>query len=456
MSKIRMKKGVFFSLFVTILVQFLLIPKEVFAQNVNIQCEQGLNYVQPVGNNIPPTMAINKNFEVTVNFFDTADNSLDYFVQITNKGDQLIGPVTLGDTSIDSNKLKKTPGRSTITFTVPDQNKDRVGVWKVTLKRSPDNVVCQLGTINFYSEDLNQSTCNIVMPGNVQQDQSFYYKVEKRDVDPDIKYVLYFLDKSSLTTLSPGLNIVAPLAGDLGMSESAFISANPLPIVRLYTNGKPEKYKLLLPQNQPDPAIVPPNLGYVGITYSNSGAERLLGGDYTAVVEVQKKQGGNYLVSYCSSHDFSLTDKATSPPTPGTPITQPGMGGIIGGGKITSETCLQRAKKDPINVKCMESGGKPCGDNGIETAIGCIHTQPTVFVKDILKFIVAIAGGIAFLLMILGVFGMITSAGNPDNLQAGKDRLTSAIIGLLFVVLSVLLLKIIGVDILGLGTFLGV
>ncbi len=103
-----------------------------------------------------------------------------------------------------------------------------------------------------------------------------------------------------------------------------------------------------------------------------------------------------------------------------------------------------------------KGGGIPCDGNGIVTAIGCIHTQPTDLVKDLLKFIVAISGGIAFLLMILGVFGMITSAGNPDNLQAGKDRLTSAIIGLLFVVLSVLLLKIIGVDILGLGTFLGV
>ena len=56
-------------------------------------------------------------------------------------------------------------------------------------------------------------------------------------------------------------------------------------------------------------------------------------------------------------------------------------------------------------------------------------------------------------MMILGVFGMITSAGNPDNLKAGQDRFTQALIGLLFVIFSVLIMQLIGVDILGIPGF---
>lgn len=108
---------------------------------------------------------------------------------------------------------------------------------------------------------------------------------------------------------------------------------------------------------------------------------------------------------------------------------------------------------------CATAKGIPCGndvkDPGIATAIGCIHTNPLSFIKDFLKFIIGISGGLAFLLMLLGAFQMITSAGNPETLQAGRDRFQSAIIGLLFVIFAVLLLQIIGVDILGLGEQFG-
>jgi hypothetical protein len=102
------------------------------------------------------------------------------------------------------------------------------------------------------------------------------------------------------------------------------------------------------------------------------------------------------------------------------------------------------------HVFCVKARGIQCGD-GISTAIGCILTSLAGFVKDFLKFILGISGGLAFLMMLLGTFQMLTSAGNPETLQAGRDRLTSAIIGLLFVIFAVLLLRIIGVDILGLG-----
>ena len=56
-------------------------------------------------------------------------------------------------------------------------------------------------------------------------------------------------------------------------------------------------------------------------------------------------------------------------------------------------------------------------------------------------------------MMLLGAFQMLTSAGNPETLQAGRERLQSAIIGLLMVIFAMLLLQIIGVGILNIPGF---
>lgn len=119
--------------------------------------------------------------------------------------------------------------------------------------------------------------------------------------------------------------------------------------------------------------------------------------------------------------------------------------------------------RDPNQIVCIPApstaaSGEPCDEGGsrgpgISTAIGCIHTNPAEFVKDFMAFAIGIGGGLAFLMMLLGAFQMLTSAGNPDTLKAGQDRLTSAVIGLLFVIFAVLLLQIIGFGILKIPGF---
>lgn len=93
------------------------------------------------------------------------------------------------------------------------------------------------------------------------------------------------------------------------------------------------------------------------------------------------------------------------------------------------------------------------GVGGIMTAVGCIPTNPPELVQGLLKYGILAAGVVAFLLMILGALNMITAEGNPDSINKAKERFYSAIVGLLFIIFSVLLLQIIGVDILGLPNF---
>lgn len=100
-------------------------------------------------------------------------------------------------------------------------------------------------------------------------------------------------------------------------------------------------------------------------------------------------------------------------------------------------------------------GGGGCGDKEINTAIGCISVleSPESFAGDILKWAVGVGGGIAFLLIVYASFMIMTSSGNPERLKAGQELLTSAISGIILLVLSVFILEFIGVDILGLGEF---
>lgn len=70
-----------------------------------------------------------------------------------------------------------------------------------------------------------------------------------------------------------------------------------------------------------------------------------------------------------------------------------------------------------------------------------------------MRWSVGIGGGIAFLLIVYAGFLIMTSAGNPERLKAGQELLTSAISGLILLILSIFVLRFIGIDILGLGAF---
>lgn len=90
----------------------------------------------------------------------------------------------------------------------------------------------------------------------------------------------------------------------------------------------------------------------------------------------------------------------------------------------------------------------------LNTAIGCIPIQDTnSFLGFILKWAIGIGGGIAFLLIVYAGFMIMTSSGNPERIKAGQELLTSAIAGLILLIFSIFILKIIGVDILGIPGF---
>lgn len=88
-----------------------------------------------------------------------------------------------------------------------------------------------------------------------------------------------------------------------------------------------------------------------------------------------------------------------------------------------------------------------------DTALGEISTDPASFIKSIFGILLSLAGGVALLLIIISGYRLMTSQGNPEKVQAAREQLTSAIVGLLFIIFSLAILTIIGVDILRIPGF---
>lgn len=89
----------------------------------------------------------------------------------------------------------------------------------------------------------------------------------------------------------------------------------------------------------------------------------------------------------------------------------------------------------------------------VSTAIGEISTNPADFVQKIYSIVLGLSGGIALVLIIIAGYKFMTSQGNPEAIKSATEGLTSAVIGLLFIIFAFVILQIIGVDILKIPGF---
>lgn len=96
-------------------------------------------------------------------------------------------------------------------------------------------------------------------------------------------------------------------------------------------------------------------------------------------------------------------------------------------------------------------GGQPTNkpDSGkIFSAIGCIPANEVqAFTRFMLTWGAGIAGGITLLMIVYAGFLYMTSGGNPQKVQAGKELFTAAVGGVFFLIFSAFMLRLIGSDI---------
>lgn len=89
-----------------------------------------------------------------------------------------------------------------------------------------------------------------------------------------------------------------------------------------------------------------------------------------------------------------------------------------------------------------------CVDGSINTAIGCIDYDIVGFTRFLLGWGLGVGGGIALVLIAFAGIKMMLSMGNPDQLNDAKGLMIAAISGLLLIIFSTFLLRVIGVNIL--------
>ncbi len=115
------------------------------------------------------------------------------------------------------------------------------------------------------------------------------------------------------------------------------------------------------------------------------------------------------------------------------------------------EPLCQNIKSPSEQTLCID-----CSHNksGAWTALGCFNGNIGDFIaNNIMRTGIGLAGGISMLCIMLAAFQMQTSAGNAEKVKKAQEMMTNCITGLMVIIFSVLILKIIGVDILKIPGF---
>lgn len=178
--------------------------------------------------------------------------------------------------------------------------------------------------------------------------------------------------------------------------------------------------------------------------------------------------------TYCAYENMDTTKHRTclKPPTSGEICIPEAQGDEYTGQQCVNSSCKKKGDKficinnklNPISTPC---GTSLSGDDSnaikktktknnegweclnISSALGIrVYTDPFKLVPQIIEVILGFAGAIVIILIIRSGYKLMFSQGNPEKVQEAREELTSAIVGLLFIIFSFVLLQFITNDIL--------
>lgn len=105
-------------------------------------------------------------------------------------------------------------------------------------------------------------------------------------------------------------------------------------------------------------------------------------------------------------------------------------------------------QEQQLCLDCLKGSGSSSTGVGVWTSIGCVKSDLGLFIREtIFSWAIGFAGGIALLCIIYSALMMQTSGGNAEKIKKSRELLTSCIMGLMLIIFSVLILRIIGVNI---------
>ncbi len=75
-----------------------------------------------------------------------------------------------------------------------------------------------------------------------------------------------------------------------------------------------------------------------------------------------------------------------------------------------------------------------CAVNEVATDLGCLPNDPIGFIQKFYGIGLSLIGMVGLLFLVIGGYHILTSGGNPERLQKGKDYIVYAIAGILLAV----------------------
>ncbi len=124
---------------------------------------------------------------------------------------------------------------------------------------------------------------------------------------------------------------------------------------------------------------------------------------------------------------------------------------------IRTDTCQQNQGCSP-GYGCASGQGSAvtlstCPNGVCKTALGPLPTTIQNLLTTLFSVVLSLAGAVMLILIIISGYKLMLSQGNPEQIKDAREQLTAAIVGLLFIIFSLVILQIIGVDILKIPGF---
>lgn len=119
-----------------------------------------------------------------------------------------------------------------------------------------------------------------------------------------------------------------------------------------------------------------------------------------------------------------------------------------------TEMCAQYLTLSSASLNELKSCLSCANTNGMWTGMGCLPLDlNTLITSFVLTTGIGIGGSFALLCIIYAAFMMQSSEGNPEKLKKAQEMITSCIMGLMLIIFSVFIMKLIGVNILRIPGF---
>lgn len=89
-----------------------------------------------------------------------------------------------------------------------------------------------------------------------------------------------------------------------------------------------------------------------------------------------------------------------------------------------------------------------CPPDQTMTEVGCLPKDPILFISSFYGIGLGLIGGVALIFIIIGGYTILTSRGNPNQVNVGKSYIFYSIMGLLLAIFGYFFLEVFLVDIL--------